>query len=653
LLSHNYLGKNSKFESLQEESLINYSGKDIRPIPFLHRVKHSCLILPVLCLLMALPAQAQWLVGRITIQGNAQVSDRFISDRMTLKKDVSYAEWKTEQDRAMIFALYHSRGFLQAEVEEFEKKINIDEQKVDILIRIREGMQTILKKIELAGNTVFASKDLLGLEEIPLGRPLDARKLSRLRQKILNRYNSEGYLYAEVKDRYYFPTGELNAEVYFDIDEGRRARVGQIEIVGNKKIQTYIIRKALEIKHGEVYTEEKMRKSKANLYRIGILKDIRHELQGLEEKSEVVDIVISVSEGDFRSVGVGGGIGDVDGLRGWLEWGHYNMLSRAFSLTQLTRLTYQPFEEQPAYEYSYSSSLTLRQPYFLYSRIEASTTGLFEKVSYAHHDEEKLALNLLFRNMVTESREISLLTELNKRNIFNVDTLTADQSVIDNRGNKITSLISPLFMSDYRDDRFNPTRGYTIMIKSSLAGGPFLFGSINFYGFSVEGTYFQPFWIPGAKTPLVLAGKIKLGVIREFGGTRSVPPTEAFNIGGGKSLRGYSELSIGPINDRNMPGNVLVQSNFELRYPIWRELGGVLFLDAANVFRDFYFDKRFHLLTTAGMGLRYRTPVGPLRIDGALKLNNISASRLASAGKLLAKERGSWGRIHFGIGHTF
>ena len=618
-----------------------------------YRVKCSHLIFSLLYLALALPAQAQWSVGTITIEGNEQLSDKLIKDRMTLKKDRSYAEWKTEEDRAMIIALYRSRGFLQAEVEQFEKKINIDKQKVDILIRIKEGMQTILKKIELAGNTMFASKDLLSLEEIPLGKPLDARKLNRLKQKILNRYNSRGYLYTEVKDRYYFPTGELNAEVYFDINEGNPVRVGKIEITGNRKIQTYIIRKALEIKPGEIYTEEKMRKSKANLYRIGILKDIRHEIHGLEQKSEVIDVVITVSEGDFRSVGVGAGIGDVDGLRGWVEWGHYNLFSRAFSLTQLTRLTYQPFEEQPAYEYSYSTSLTLRQPYFLHSRIEASTTGLFENVSYAHHDEEKLGMNILFRNMVTERREISLLTELNKRNIFNVDTLAADQSVIDNRGNNITNLISPLFMFDQRDNRFNPQQGYMIVLKSSLAGGPFLFGSINFYGFSVEATYLQPFRIPGAKSPLVLAGKLKVGMIREFGSTSSVPPTEAFNIGGGKSLRGYSELSIGPIIDRNVPGNVLVQSNFELRYPVWRKLGGVLFLDAANVFRDFYFDERFHLLTTAGVGLRYRTPVGPLRIDGALKLNNISASRLAAAGELLEKERDSWGRIHFGIGHTF
>lgn len=572
---------------------------------------------------------------------------------MSLKKSKPFADWKMEEDRAIIIALYRSRGFLQAEVVEFNKKIDIENQTVDINIQIEEGMQTILKKIELAGNTVFAAKDLLSLEEIDPGKPLNSRKLALLKQKILNRYNDNGYLYAEVKDRHYFPTGERNAEVYFDIEEGAQVKTGKIEIEGNEKIKTHIILKGLEIRSGEIYTDNKMRKSKSNLYRIGILRDIRHQLLGLKEKKEVVDVVISVTEGDFRSVGVGGGIGDVDGLRGYFEWGHYNLLDRALSLIQFTRLTYQPFEKRPAYKYSFSSSLTLRQPYFFNSRIEASTTGLFEKVSYAHHEEEKLGLNVLFRNMVTERKEISLLVEFNTRNIFDVDTATADRSIIDNTGRKATNLISPLLMFDQRDDRFNPERGYMIICKSTLAGGPFLLGSINFYLFSIESSYIQPLWRWEKKPPLLLAGRLKLGVVREFGHTLSVPPTEAFNIGGGRSLRGYSELSIGPINDRDVAGNVLIQTNLELRYPIRGNLGGVIFLDAANVFRNLYLDERFHLLTTAGLGLRYLTPVGPLRIDGALKLNNIRSPRLETVSNGLEREKRSRGRIHFGIGHAF
>jgi outer membrane protein insertion porin family len=617
----------------------------------------SFISVPALLILLALavfsPLRGQWQAGTIRIEGYEQLSLQSLERVMALERGKPYAEWMIEEDRAKLIALYRGHGFLQAEVDRFEKNIDLQNQRVDITVTIREGIQTILSSIQTAGNEVFALKDLLGMVEIQIGKPLDARELNLLKQRILSRYHQQGYLHVQVRDRFYFPRDERLAEVYLDINEGPLVRVGDITIQGNRHIKNNVVLRALEIEPGKVYSEEKMRRSKANLYRIGILNDIRHELSFRHGDSSLVDVSLTMVEGDFRSVGVGGGLGDVDGLRGWLEWGHYNLADRAFSLLQLTRVTYQPFEETPTYEYSYSSSLTLRQPYFLNSRIEASTTGLFEKVSYAHHDEEKLALNVLLRNMVTMRRELSLLLELNQRNIFNVDATTADQSIVDNRGNNITSLISPLAMFDLRDDRFNPRKGMMVMARSTLAGGPLLLGSINFYRFSFEASYLYPIFRFSGRNPMVVATRIKLGTVREFGGTPSVPPTEAFNIGGAKSLRGYSELSVGPLNDRNVDGNVLVETNLELRFPIRGNFGGVLFLDAANVFEELHFDNRLHLLTTAGTGLRYQTPIGPLRIDFAFKLNDFLTSRVEQAGSQLNEEARSWGRIHFGIGHAF
>jgi outer membrane protein assembly complex protein YaeT len=597
---------------------------------------------------------ADWKVDTITIEGNHNFSTQELLKVMTLSGSEQYSEWKTEEDRLLVRAFYRSRGFLEVEVEEFGKKINIENQTVDLLVNIKEGEQTILKDIKLARNTIFATQDLLRMEEILPGKPLDGRKLALLKQKILNRYYDRGYLYAEVQDQFYFPAGDRKAEVYFDIEEGKQVRVRTIIIEGNTNLKTYIILRGLEFEPGDIYTERKMQQSKNNLYRIGVLRDIRHELRGLEDKNELIDIVIKVREGDFHSTGVGAGIGDVDGLRGFIEWGHHNLMERAFSLNALTRVTYQVFEEQPTLRHSFATSLTLRQPYFLNSRIDAINTALFEQVGYKHHEERKVGINLLLRNMVTTRHEFSVLLELNQRNIFDVDITAADRSVIDNTGNRITNLISPLVVLDERDDRFNPESGYQMVIKSSLAGGPLLLGSINFYLFSFQGSMLMPLLKRPRKTsPLVLAGRLKLGVIREFGGTASVPPSEAFNIGGGKSLRGYSELSVGPLNDRNVPGNFMVMSNLELRYKIRGSLGGVLFLDAANVFRNLYFDERFHLLATAGAGFRYRTPVGPIRIDAALKLNNFLTGRVEASGDELKKERDSKARIHFGIGHAF
>ncbi len=610
-------------------------------------------LLLALCWL-ATPALGQWQVDRIEIEGNASLEDREILSRITLQKGKPYAEWALEEDQAIILTLYQRLGFLEAQVEDFRKAIDLQRQVVEITIRVNEGPRTTLKSLTITGNTVFATDHLLDTERILLrpGEPLNGTALAALRRRILGMYNRSGYLYARVRDRHYFPNGDHAAEVYLDIEEGRQARVGRIEIKGNEHIQSYVIRRALELRSGEVYTDEKMRRSRSNLFRLGIIRNVNHELRGLEEQRDTIDVTIEIAENDFRSTGLGGGLGDVDGLRGYFEWGHYNLFERALNLTQLTQATLQPFEKNPAYEYSFSSSLTLRQHYFMDTRLEASTTALFGRISYAHHQEDKLGINVLVRNMITERRELSLLLELNTWNIFDVDTAEADQSVLDNTGRNLTNLVNPTIMIDRRDDRFNPEGGYLYLVRGSLAGGPLL-GSINFYRFSVESSYLQPLWRRRDRQPLLLAGRVKLGVVREFGGTLSVPPAEAFNLGGARSLRGYSELSLGPINDRDMPGNVMVLGNLELRYPIWNSLGGVLFLDAGNLFEELHLDQRFRLLTTGGAGLRYRTPVGPIRFDVAFQLNELAPRLLEAGGDNLRAERNSWGGIHFGIGQVF
>ena len=302
-------------------------------IPALRMIRdsafHPALFLIISALFWAAPLAAQWKVGDIEITGNEQVSTDRLRKNMTLKRGEQYAEWMIQDDRSMLIALYRSRGFLQAEVDEFEKSIDLQRQQVDIKVTIHEGEQTILASIQLAGNTIFSSSDLLDLVDIETGKPLDSRSLNLLKQRILTRYHNRGYLHADIRDRFYFPEDERQAEVYFDITEGVRVTVGEIEISGNNHIKTSVVRKALEIEHGKIFSEEKMRQSKANLYRIGILNDIRHKLTFREPDSSVVDVNITMVEGDFRSVGVGGGIGDVDGLRGWLEWGHYNLAASA------------------------------------------------------------------------------------------------------------------------------------------------------------------------------------------------------------------------------------------------------------------------------------------------------------------------------------
>ncbi len=141
---------------------------------------------------------------------------------------------------------------------------------------------------------------------------------------------------------------------------------------------------------------------------------------------------------------------------------------------------------------------------------------------------------------------------------------------------------------------------------------------------------------------MTFAGHIKAGVVRDFGTSEPVPPEEQFAIGGANSLRGYKELSIGLISEEDpRPGNYLLQLNLEGRFHIWRGLGGVLFFDSANIYDKNFFPRKPFLLNSAGIGLRYRTPIGPVRVEQAARLDRNFGSSIMK------------GRLHISIGNPF
>ncbi len=176
-------------------------------------------------------------------------------------------------------------------------------------------------------------------------------------------------------------------------------------------------------------------------------------------------------------------------------------------------------------------------------------------------------------------------------------------------------------------------------VSTAVAGGP-LIGDRDYY--RAVGEYVLYRGVRFLGIGLTAASRLKVGVVREFGTSEPVPPEEQFAIGGANSLRGYRELSIGLISgDIQRPGNYLIQLNVEGRFPIWRALDGVLFFDVANIYDTGFHPRRPFLLSSTGAGLRYRTPIGPVRVEQAVRLDGNFGT-----GKTI-------GRLHISIGNPF
>jgi outer membrane protein insertion porin family/translocation and assembly module TamA len=194
------------------------------------------------------------------------------------------------------------------------------------------------------------------------------------------------------------------------------------------------------------------------------------------------------------------------------------------------------------------------------------------------------------------------------------------------------------------DNLLNPRRGYQIAIHGEEAG-VLLPGSFNYYAIAVDGRYYQPIG-----SDVVIAGRLQLGNIDAAGASvTNVPFSKKYFLGGATTLRGWGRYEVSPLSSSGLPlgGNSLLGFSLEGRAKLKGSLGAVLFLDAGNVWADSAGFALNDLRYAVGPGLRYQTPVGPIRLDVGYQLNPIDG--LLVNGQPQTRRF----RIHFSIGQAF
>jgi outer membrane protein assembly factor BamA len=184
-------------------------------------------------------------------------------------------------------------------------------------------------------------------------------------------------------------------------------------------------------------------------------------------------------------------------------------------------------------------------------------------------------------------------------------------------GRQLVSSVTPMLILDRRDEPLDPTRGsfHQMLVE---VGSRYIGSEVEFVKGQIETRWFFD-WVPRT----VIAAAARLGLAKPYGGTDALLIQDRFYAGGAATIRGYREDRVGPLDAKGNPigGNASAVLNLEWRFPIWRFLGGAVFVDTGAVtptISDFRLDA-FH--TGAGGGLRIKTPVGPIRFDIGYALN--------------------------------
>jgi outer membrane protein insertion porin family len=579
-------------------------------------------------------------VNRILISGNDHVPGSELRARMRTREPSTFSIFRKphldlallDRDVVQIEAFYHSIGFPDAKVS-IEGIDYLEKGRfADVRIRVVEGEPIRVQSVVFDGNLILPEKDLREGLLLATGTPYNSALLGTDIYHIRGKYFDRGYLGVLIADSVRIE--ERRADIRFTIDPGRQLHVGAISIEGNELVRTGVVEAEIALEPGAVCRYDKVLETERNLFETGLFSVVDVIPERVDSVAATVDIRIRLRERKESWLEAGFGVGNVLGSRVFGEWGTRNLAGTGRTVRLKAQYAFDLFEgDDPD-----PDQIAVTNTYYRYDAIyqQRRVFGLKLPTGLNGYLEwDATVPNLEVSTVgaaISVMHEFGRLRDYGRENratgTFAVEEIKreeSDQPEERSRSHILGSSIS----KDTRDFVLNPSVGEYRVLAGEVAGG-ILGGDNDFYGFT--GNYQR---YHGVHTQSVLAWRVNAGYTAPYGRSDEVPVENRFFLGGSNSVRGYEESGLGPRNeDGNVAGGeVMLLANVEIRFPLpffsrWN-FSGAFFFDSGNVWEsideidasDFELNSGVDETEVddyrygTGLGIRYNTPVGPIRVD--------------------------------------
>ncbi len=516
-----------------------------------------------------------------------------------------------QRDSDFIEGRLHAIGYRQARVVQRRQGVLADSDDLVITFVVEEGPRTRIADVAFRGNQVFSTSELLAEPSAKSGDWYSDASISGDSRAMLQKYASAGYITAEITPQI-VDIDSTSVRVIYVVSEGLRAFIGNVSIVGNTTTGTRSISRYVEFKQGEILRLDALRKTERQLYETGAFRQvlIRSEPAGTmpDGLSEMRNVYIELEEARPWLIVYGGGFNTDDGPRGLFEISNANLFGRLNTGSLRVRMS--PKVQIAELSYSNPRPFGWDLPGLLQLRYDRDVMDAFTSTTYA--------VIAQLQKRLSDQSGFFFRYNFERVRTSNLD-LSPDQIAREDRPVTLGKL-STVYYRDYRNSPFDPDGGTFISLEGTIAS-TVLGGSERYVMGRAE---YQRYDKLPRYPSLVYAGAAKLGLAAPYGESTEIPISQRFFSGGSRTLRGFKFEEAGPrdpVTNQPVGGNLLIVINNELRFPILRRLGGAVFSDTGNVFKKvskFQFDK---LTETIGFGLRFDTPVGPIRVDYGYLLN--------------------------------
>jgi outer membrane protein insertion porin family len=487
-----------------------------------------------------------------------------------------------------------------------------------------------IQHLEFAGNITFSTQDLSAQIPVTIGQEYSRDSIIEGKYNLLSYYGEHGYIYAKVKENVIADESTGRVNILYEINEGKKAYIGKISIVGNTKTKDRVIWRTLTILPGEIYNRKEVFTSQRKLVLLGYFDDVKIEPANRDKEEEIVDLVVTVKERNTGLISLGTGYSTEEGVRGYARYRQINLFGKGQRLGAGVFLS----ERGDLVQEGREINLDFFEPYLFNTKTGFGTDLYYRRDNLDNYNLRRRGGDMYITQLSSNGEFKSTL-----KYRFEADEMFAIKNIIDTDikamdGETVNiGTFSYTLTRDTRDSLIYPHRGNLESVTLEVANT--LFGSeVDYYKFSGDiRTYLQLF-----NSEWVLGLRATGGIAQPYGNTDSIPIFERFYAGGSESVRGYKDRYLGPKDLDGYPvgGEAVAIFNAELRFPIYKQFGGVLFYDCGNVWAEPSDVRLNELQSAVGVGLRYQTPIGPFRLDYGYRI-----------------PKADNGRFHISVGQTF
>jgi len=639
-------------------------------------------------------------VTNINISGNTYFETAAIRERMQVQSASRlfshgmYSQPLVANDVQTIEGLYHANGFQQVKVTSAVHDNYLGQMgRIAIDIHIDEGPQTLVGALHIVGNHTVPDAVLRsGLSNVE-GQPFSDSNIAADRDSILTYYFNNGFPDAAFDYTVKPEPGQPNRmNLTYTIREGQQFFVNRVLVDGLNYTRPYVVRRELQVHTGDPVSQNEMYDSQSQLYNLGIFNEVDTAVQNPDGDVRDKNVLFRVREARRYTFNYGFGFEAQTGQpAGPTQPQGETGVSPRVSFG-LTRLNFRGRD----HTISFKSHL---------GRLEQRALVSYDAPRWLNNDKLRLTFAAFYDNSLdvvtytsnrlegsaqieqTWSRVTTTLYRFTYRRVQATNLVPISQNLFPLLSQPVrVGMPSFTYIRDKRDNPIETTRGNYTTFDAGVAAG--FFGSeASFSRILAQNATYLPFGSKRSKNKWVFARSTTIGVENLFGKNQVIPLPERFLAGGSNTLRGFSINQAGPRDPATgapLGGDALFINNLELRTPpvslpvVGNNMGFVLFHDAGNVFATpnemskgltrFNQDTSHcyvgsqtcnfnYLSQNVGAGIRYKTPIGPLRFDVGYNLNPpVFPVNQSTGDQALAAPHVETGRhlnFFFSIGQTF